>query len=99
MKGREATRMERRGVGMVASMFMFIMFMLCSLSVSAASTTTRMSVPQDAKYEYYSERLRRNLLANGLGSTPPMGSLSNFFSLTLIAVISFLHRIVVSMKH
>lgn len=87
---RETMKMERRGVCVLASM---LMLMLCSLSsmapsvVSAASTTARKLLPQNTKSEYYSERLRRNLLANGLGSTPPMGSLS-FFSLSLIAVIS-----------
>ncbi|KAE8100812.1 hypothetical protein FH972_018667 [Carpinus fangiana] len=65
--------MEKRGVSVC--MLMLMLFSLSSMapSVSAASTTTRKLVPQNTKYEYYSERLGRNLLANGLGSTPPMG--------------------------
>ncbi|KAB1224186.1 Alpha-galactosidase [Morella rubra] len=45
------------------------------VNISATSRTTRGSVPKNNKNEYYKERLRRNLLANGLGSTPPMGKL------------------------
>ncbi|KAB1224160.1 Alpha-galactosidase [Morella rubra] len=63
--------MERRGVWTAV-------LILCSLSstmvnISATSRTMRGSVPKNSKNEYYKERLRRNLLANGLGSTPPMG--------------------------
>lgn len=78
--------MERRGVWTAV-------LILCSLSstmvnISATSRTTRGSVPKNSKNEYYKERLRRNLLANGLGSTPPMGYYSLFLSLGLIAVDS-----------
>lgn len=36
---------------------------------AASSRPTRIS----SKFDYYGEQLRRNLLANGLGMTPPMG--------------------------
>lgn len=70
-KGGEAMKMERRGVCMVV-------LMVCSLSsaiagVSATSRTAGLMLPKNGKYECYRERLRRNLLANGLGLTPPMG--------------------------
>lgn len=36
---------------------------------AASSRPTRIN----SKFNYYGEQLRRNLLANGLGMTPPMG--------------------------
>ena len=85
--------MEKRGVSVC--MLMLMLFLLSSMapSVSAASTTTRKLVPQNTEYEYYSERLRRNLLANGLGSTPPMGYYAFLFLFSLFVLLSFLHII------
>ncbi|GMY18569.1 alpha-galactosidase 1 [Fagus crenata] len=67
--------MERMGV---CNCVVLLMFILCSLfsmmlTVSATTSTTTMSLSKNTKHHYYLDRLRRNLLANGLGSTPPMG--------------------------
>ena len=79
-------KMERMGV---CNFVLVLMFILCSLfsmmltvTDSATTSTTTMSVSKNTKYHYYLDRLRRNLLANGLGSTPPMGyCLFNYLSL------------------
>ena len=45
-------------------------FLACSSMVSGFSTTTRRKLGDVEEQE---EQFRRNLLANGLGKTPPMG--------------------------
>lgn len=60
--------MERR----VNSLLSKLICLLMVMGVASARPTVVGKVP-NTKANYYGERLRRNLLANGLGSTPPMG--------------------------
>ncbi|KAJ4709973.1 Alpha-galactosidase [Melia azedarach] len=68
--------MERR----VNSLLSKLICLLMVMGVASARPTVVGKVP-NTKANYYGERLRRNLLANGLGSTPPMGwnSWNHFF--------------------
>ncbi|KAJ4709972.1 Alpha-galactosidase [Melia azedarach] len=60
--------MERRIHSSLVKLICFVLFTswLIVINVAASSRTNN-------KFNYYSELLRRNLLANGLGMTPPMG--------------------------
>lgn len=65
-------KMDTRAEGLAGKL---ICVLLSSLMVMAAASSraTIMGKVSNTKSHYHSERLRRNLLANGLGKTPPMG--------------------------
>lgn len=51
----------------------------CLMVMAAASSrATIMGKVSNTKFHHHSERLRRNLLANGLGKSPPMGFVLTF---------------------
>ncbi|GMY18570.1 alpha-galactosidase 1-like [Fagus crenata] len=69
--------MEGRGccvvVVVLVLMLCFLSLMMVSVSATSTSTTRMSATKKNSEYEYHMEKLRINLLVNGLGLTPPMG--------------------------
>lgn len=84
--GRECDRLL-----FLAVLLMGIVCLLSSAAVTtdaaSASADTKATLAADPKFHHYREGYRRNLLANGLGLTPPMGSLSLPLSIFLSVLL------------
>lgn len=74
----------------------WVIIYFSSVFVAAASSSSlrKAATLLTNQHNYRGEQHRRNLLSNGLGLTPPMGSLSLSLSFTnaLTALFSFLHK-------
>lgn len=62
------------------------------LAIGVGAATGDSTVSADLRRLHYREEYRRNLLANGLGVTPPMGYVLLLLLLLLCTVLSLCYR-------